>query len=240
VNQLLVITLVMAAACVGSPALQGATFRGVPAPPPAQLRVSTHSPSSPLQPPDTASRSFALELAIGSAVGELASAASGVAGSPGFSGQLLATLPLGRSAGGEVDVYGGWAWTGFGCEDGFCRDASVRYRSQGPRAGIQWTRGVVRLRAGAIAERLTSTWTVAPPGEGRADAATGYGAGIEASAGVAWRPGRWKAHDFRSRILLVPGIRYARYQASFPGSEKDRVTHIAIDLGVRLESPFRD
>lgn len=164
---------------------------------------------------------FAVEVRLGSGIGEYEPAAAGLHWSPG----LALEAGIERRIRAGLAAYGALDRTAFGCKKGFCRGPEVRFVSHALELGVRGeleVPGRPWLRLGVLRQGLEARWT--DDGE---EASESFGAsfGMGAAAGVALPVYRGFA--------LTPGVRWVESRAEAPDGVRDRVRILVVGFGVR-------
>ncbi len=151
------------------------------------------------------------ELRAGYTVGSHSGTAAGLDMAPALSFEALVIrriTPL-------LSVYGGYARTAFGCEEGFCLDRDLTVTGNHGVLGAEARKDWAWLRLGVL-------WGVTEVGtEGESP---DMGPGIHAGAGFTLGSGR---------IRLKPGLSYRWLSAKTP-STSDHAVALAGELGVAI------
>lgn len=194
--------------------------------------VAKASAPAPLVAQAAEPASVAVELGGGLSVGKLASAASGLQVEPGpaVSATILVALDP------RLLAYAGYARATFGCSEGLCSGADVELGSDGVTVGVEGRWRLLRVFGGVAYHRARSEWAWEDGSpDGRASARADRGWGAEAGAGL--------VIPVTDRISLAPRLRYLRVRSSFPdspaeaGADGDVMTHLTLDLGLRVPVP---
>lgn len=152
-----------------------------------------------------------IELRGGVAVGNHTGTAAGLdmLPKPSFDALLVRGLKPG------LGLYGGFARTAFGCEEGFCLDRDLTVVGTHGVLGAEISRSIVWLRAGL----MFGSTKVGSEGE-----ASDPGLGVQGALGLAVGSGR---------VRFLPGVSFRRFAASSSLAD-DHVTALTADLGVRV------
>ncbi|NNM05744.1 MAG: hypothetical protein HKO65_11710 [Gemmatimonadetes bacterium] len=151
------------------------------------------------------------ELRGGVAVGSHTGTAAGLDFAPAFSYEALVIRPITPL----LSVYGGYARTAFGCEEGFCLDRDLTVNGSHGVLGAEARKGWAWLRLGVLFGKTE----VGTEGE-----SPDMGPGLHLGAGVALGSGRFR---------VLPGLSYRWLSANTPSSS-DHAVAVAADLGVGI------
>jgi hypothetical protein len=151
------------------------------------------------------------EVRGGVSIGSHSGAAAGLDVVPRLGYEALVV----RSVTPGVGIFGGFAHTRFGCEEGFCLDRDLTVSGMHGTVGAEMARGILWLRAGL----LFGVTEVGTEGE-----ASDPGVGVRAGFGLTFGSGRM---SFR------PGVSYRRFSANMPEGS-DHATALTADVGVRM------
>jgi hypothetical protein len=161
--------------------------------------------------PQTALAQLHIELRGGAAVGNHTATAAGLdfVPKPYFEGLVVRRIKP------RYSLYGGYARTAFGCQEGFCVDRDLTVTGSHGLLGVEGRRGWAWVRLGV----LWGTTEVGTEG-----APTDPGLGIHTGAGFVLGSGR---------ITFLPGVSYRWLSAKTPSSS-DHAAVLVADLGVAI------
>jgi hypothetical protein len=138
---------------------------------------------------------------------------------PGPAWHIGASYPVAHFA----EVTGGYGHHSFRCESGFCQDRDVHFTGRGVDVGVRLHTAHLWAATGVIFHALDSRWT------------TDLGAHAHGAPGaLGWHAGAGLAVPVTDRFRVVPGVRYANYQASFDGAPGAGVGYLTVDIGVSV------
>jgi hypothetical protein len=152
-----------------------------------------------------------VEVRGGASVGSHSGTAAGLDVAPRLSYEALVE----RVVKPGIGVYGGFAHTRFGCEEGFCLDRNLTVSGKHATAGVELAYSRLWVRAGL----LFGVTEIGSEGE-----ASDPGVGVQGALGLTLGSGR---------VSFLPGMSYRRFSADMPGSS-GHATALTADVGVRM------
>jgi hypothetical protein len=152
-----------------------------------------------------------VELRGGFTAGSHSATASGFDFAPGPAFQALVIHQIKP----RISLFGGYARTTFGCEEGFCLDRDLTVSGSHAVVGAEGSTGWAWLRLGV----LVGSIEVGTEGE-----SPDTGPGFQVGAGVS---GNW------GRLSLRPGLSYRWMSANTPSSS-DHAVALGADLGIAV------
>jgi hypothetical protein len=151
------------------------------------------------------------ELRAGYTVGSHSGTAAGLDMAPALSYEAMVVRPITPL----FSIYGGYARTAFGCEEGFCLDRDLTVTGNHAVLGAEAHKAWAWLRLGLLLGKTE----VGTEGE-----SPDLGPGIHFGAGITLGSGR---------LSFRPGLSYRRMGASTPSSS-DHAVAVAAELGVGI------